>query len=65
MDTHKTCDNTIMIRVDEKIITGASQVSQHMNEFFVNIASSIGENINVSQKNRNECRFRLEVRTPL
>ena len=25
------CDKTIMIRVDEKIITDASQVSQHMN----------------------------------
>ena len=44
------CDSTIMIRVADKIIIDARQVSQHMNECYVNIASSIGENINVSQK---------------
>ena len=35
-----TCDNTIMLRVDEKIITDASQISQHMNKCYVNIAST-------------------------
>ena len=50
-------DNTIMIRVDEKLIPDASQVSQHMNEFYVNIASTIVENINVSQKTEKNVDF--------
>ena len=51
------CENTIMIRVDEKIITDASQVSQHMNSFYVNVASTIGENIDVSQKSETNVDF--------
>ena len=52
-----TRDNTIMLRVDDKIITDASEVSQHMNTFYVNIASTIGENINVSQKTETNVDF--------
>ena len=51
------CDNTIMIRVDEKVITDASQVSEHMNSFYVNVASTIGENIDVSQKSETNVDF--------
>ena len=46
-----------MLRVDDKIITDASEVSQHMNTFYVNIASTIGENINVSQKTETNVDF--------
>ena len=51
------CDNTIMLRVDDKIITDASEVSQHMNKCYVNIASTIGENINESQKTETNVDF--------
>ena len=52
-----TRDNTIMLRVDDKIITDASEVSQHMNKCYVNIASTIGENINVSLKTETNVDF--------
>ena len=51
------CDNTIMIRADEKIITDASHVSEHMNSLYVNVAPTIGENIDVSQKSETNVDF--------
>ena len=38
-----------MVRVDDKIITDPAHVSQHMNDFYVNIASKIGGDIDVNQ----------------
>ena len=39
----------IMVRVNDKIITDPAHVSQHMNDFYVNIASKIGGDIDVNQ----------------
>ena len=41
--------STIMVRVNDKIITDPAHVSQHMNDFYVNIASKIGGIIDVNQ----------------
>ena len=41
--------STIMVRVNDKIITDPAHVSQHMNDFYVNIASKIGGDIDVNQ----------------
>ena len=38
-----------MVRVNDKIITDPAHVSQHMNDFYVNIASKIGGDIDVNQ----------------
>ena len=51
--------STIMVRVNDKIITDPAHISQHMNDFFVNIASKIegGGDIDVNQTS--ECNIDL------
>ena len=41
--------STMSINTEDKILTDAKQINEHMNRFYVNIANKIGGDINISQ----------------